>query len=246
MITSMTNGRLKDVRALLERSGMRRKTGKFVVEGIRMYREIPQDMICETWLSDTFAKEHPEIKGADVETVSDEVFMKLSDTQHPQGILAVVRKHEWLLADFIDGSLFMILEGLQDPGNLGTIIRTAEAAGVSGIIMDRNTADIYSPKVVRSTMGSIFRVPFIYTDELAETVKKLQEKHVTVYAAHLNGTELGGQPLASPRAFMIGNEGSGLSQELTALADSRIRIPMAGRVESLNAAVSAALLMYSK
>lgn len=243
MITSISNNRLKDVKALLDRTGVRRKTGLFVVEGIRMFSEIPENILRETYLSDTFAKEHPGIRG---EITTDEVFTKISDTQHPQGILAVVRQEHYRIEDFINGTKFLILEGIQDPGNLGTIVRTAEAAGVSGIIMDRHTADIYSPKVVRSTMGSIFRVPFVYSDDLEADTDKLKKAGVTVYAAHLGGKEIGQDVLRSPRAFMIGNEGNGLSDRLAAAADGMIKIPMAGKVESLNAAVSAALLMYQK
>lgn len=242
MITSITNEKLKNVKALLDRSGVRRKTGLFVAEGIRMFREIPPDRICETYIAYSFAKEHPEIHG---ETVTDEIFRKISDTQHPQGVLAVIRQNRFCTEDFIGGRMFLILEGIQDPGNLGTIIRTAEAAGAAGIIMDRNTADAYSPKVVRSTMGSIFRVPFVYTDDLAAQTEKLRDRGVSIYAAHLDGKPLGEEKLASPRAFLIGNEGSGLSDTMAELADAKIRIPMAGKVESLNAAVSAAILMYT-
>ena len=116
MITSISNNRLKDVKALLDRTGVRRKTGLFVVEGIRMFSEIPENILRETYLSDTFAKEHPGIRG---EITTDEVFTKISDTQHPQGILAVVRQEHYRIEDFINGTKFLILEGIQDPGNLG-------------------------------------------------------------------------------------------------------------------------------
>ncbi len=243
MITSIGNRQLKDIRALLDRSGARRKTGLFAVEGLRMYREIPAEALKETYISETFSKEHPEIKG---EIVADDVFKKLSDTQHPQGILAVAAQCSYRPEQLKGGRKYLILEAVQDPGNLGTIVRTAEAAGVSGIIMDRNTADIYSPKVVRSTMGSIFRVPYIYTDNLPGEINRLKENGIRIYAAHLQGKEIGQHVLVYPRAFMIGNEGSGLSEETAALADEKIKIPMAGKVESLNAAVSAALLMYAE
>ena len=138
----------------------------------------------------------------------------------------------------------IVLEGLQDPGNLGTIIRTSEAAGVKGVVMDRNTADIYSPKVVRSTMGSVFRVPFFYTEDLKGALMRLKKNGAALYAADLSGDELQGAVLEKKRVFVIGNEGAGLTGEISDICDRKIRIPMKGRVESLNAAVAAALLMY--
>lgn len=139
----------------------------------------------------------------------------------------------------------LILEGIQDPGNLGTMIRTAEGAGVTGIIMSKTTVDIFNPKVVRSTMGSLFRVPFYLTDDLAKTIGTLKKQGITMYAAHLKGKLSYDQPnYCSACGFMIGNEGNGLTPETAALADQYIRIPMEGRVESLNASIAAALLMY--
>ena len=139
----------------------------------------------------------------------------------------------------------MVLENLQDPGNLGTIVRTGEAAGVTGILMSRETVDIYNPKVIRSTMGSVFRVPFLYADDLFGALRDLQKKGVRFYAAHLEGASVyDEEDYQAPCGFLIGNEGSGLSCEITALADARIRIPMEGEVESLNAAVAASVLLF--
>ena len=138
-----------------------------------------------------------------------------------------------------------MLEGLQDPGNLGTILRTGEAAGISGLIMDENTADIYSPKVVRSTMGSIFRVPFIRVDSAAGLVPRLKEAGYTICSASLEGSiSLEKAHFKKDSVLVIGNEGSGISGQLTDLSDMAVRIPMEGKVESLNAAVSASILMY--
>ena len=139
----------------------------------------------------------------------------------------------------------MLLEDIQDPGNLGTMIRTGEGAGVDGIIMSKGTVDIYNPKTIRSTMGSLYRVPFAYVQELFEAIRSLQENHITVYAAHLRGKQYFDEiAYEGGSAFLIGNEGKGLTAEVSEQADCYLKIPMEGKLESLNAAVAAALLMY--
>ena len=138
----------------------------------------------------------------------------------------------------------MVLEDIQDPGNLGTIFRTAEGAGASGIILSEGCVDIYNPKTVRATMGSLYRMPFIYSHELSETIGKLKAAGLTVYAAHLKGERSYDEIDYSDSAFLIGNEGNGLKDETAALADTYIRIPMEGSLESLNASVAASVLMY--
>lgn len=195
-------------------------------------------------------------QGTVVETVTEEVFRKLSDTQTPQGIFFLMEKMTYDLSDLLrragerkeqEGKrpLFLILEDIQDPGNLGTMIRTGEGAGVDGILMSKGTVDIYNPKTIRSTMGSLYRVPFLYTGDLTQTIGQLQKTGICVYAAHLKGTKSYREPdYAEGAAFLIGNEGNGLKEETAALADEYIRIPMQGKLESLNAAVAAALLMY--
>ncbi|MBD5459676.1 MAG: RNA methyltransferase, partial [Lachnospiraceae bacterium] len=175
---------------------------------------------------------------------------KMSDTQSPQGILCVLNRPSCTLEEMLGAGqghppLLLLLEDLQDPGNLGTILRTGEGAGVSGVIMSRDTADIYNPKTVRGTMGSIFRVPHIYVENLGDTVKMLSEADIHVYAAHLEGKAYYDTfDFRAGTAFLIGNEGRGLKKENADLAEHYLKIPMEGQVESLNAAVSAALLVY--
>ncbi len=141
--------------------------------------------------------------------------------------------------------LFTLLEDLQDPGNLGTIFRTGEGAGVDGIIMSRQTVDVYNPKVIRSTMGSVYRVPFLYVDDLCEVIRTMQEHNISVYAAHLKGKKYYDcYDYRKGTAFVIGNESAGLKEETAGSADEYIRIPMAGKVESLNAAVASSILLY--
>ena len=144
--------------------------------------------------------------------------------------------------------LCLALEKLQDPGNLGTILRSAEGAGVTGILLSSDCVDIYNPKVIRSTMGSVYRVPFLYAEDQGDFFKKLEswkKKGICLYAAHLQGkNSYDREDYTEPAAFLIGNESRGLTQETAGLADKKIRIPMQGQVESLNAAVAASLLVF--
>lgn len=141
--------------------------------------------------------------------------------------------------------LLLLLENLQDPGNLGTILRTAEGAGVTGVILSKGCVDLYNPKTIRSTMGSVYRVPTLYTEDLRETVELLKAHGIRSFAAHLKGVNFYDQEnYRGGTAFLIGNEGNGLTEELTEQADTLIRIPMEGKLESLNAGVASAILMY--
>lgn len=245
MSRALTNRQYKEIRALIERGSARKKSGLFTGEGERFFEEIPKELIDTVVVSESFLEKHDM---PDACVLKDDAYRKLCDTKNPQGILAVIRKPETGQEDIFpsgpDEGTLIVLEGLQDPGNLGTIIRTAEAAGIRAVVMDRNTADIYSPKVVRSTMGSIFRVPFFYTEDLKQTLEGFKKEGVCIYAADLSGEDLNTVKLKKKRAFVIGNEGSGLSEEISGMCDKKIRIPMKGKVESLNAAVAAALLMY--
>lgn len=174
--------------------------------------------------------------------VPRELMEHMSDTKNSQGILAVVRQKTYTE---LPGDFFLILDTLQDPGNMGTIFRTAEAAGVDGILMNRDCVDVYSPKVVRATMGAMFRMPFMVSDDLPTEIRRMKSKGVQVYAAHLRGTKNHWDfDYRTPTAFMIGNEGNGLQDEIAALADTYLRIPMMGHTESLNAGVAASVLMY--
>lgn len=249
MITSTDNKRIKNVIALLEKSKARKEQDAFVIEGIKLFEEAPEDSILEIYVAESYRGPREKLDRMASEVVKDEVFGKMTDTLTPQGILCVVRKSRYdldtMTKNVKDGSLYLVLDRLQDPGNLGTIMRTAEGAGITGVIMSTDTVDIYNPKTVRSTMGSIFRVPFLYTKDLKGAIDTLKSKGVTCYAAHLKGQKsCYSYDYRKPTAFFIGNEGNGLSDEIADLADVYIRIPMEGKLESLNAAVSAAVLMY--
>ncbi len=255
MITSTSNERIKHITQLVKSAKARRKEGIFVIEGERIAREIPKERMIECFVSDDFEK-RDDIKSVfgyetGVTVVSSDVFSKMSDTKSPQGILCVCRQEKNEAYDFIkargSGRLrLLVLEGIQDPGNLGTMIRTAEGAGFDAVIADPDTVDVYNPKVTRSTMGSLFRVPVMYTDDLLSHIDMLKSEGITVYAAHLKAESSFREENYPERvAFLIGNEGNGLSDAATEKADRLIGIPMKGKLESLNAAVAAALLMYN-
>ena len=249
MITSASNQQIKNISALIKKAKERRNQGCFVVEGRKMCLEAPKDRIIATYVSESFAKESPfvsEIKGS-YEIVADNIFKSITDTQTPQGILALIRMPHYTLEDVVQGERthLLLLESVQDPGNLGTMVRTGEGAGITGVIMNRTTVDLFNPKTIRSTMGSIYRVPYVIADDFVATLQELKAKGVSLYAAHLKGEkQYDAFDYTVPTGFMIGNEGNGLSDEVADAADTYIRIPMEGRVESLNAAISASLLMY--
>lgn len=250
-ITSASNDKIKEVKKLIKTSKERYERGLYIVEGIRMFKEIPLDKLDSIYVSETFYENNREIVDrykTEPYVISDKVFNSVSDTGTPQGILALVKMNEFALDDILgnngEAPFIIIAEKLQDPGNMGTIIRTAEGAGATGIIISSDSVDIYNPKVVRSTMGSIFRVPVYVSSDLATDIDRVKEKGVTIFGAHLKGKEFFEKDFKKPCGFLVGNEGKGLSDKISSRADDLIKIPMKGKVESLNAATSAAVISY--
>lgn len=254
MITSAANAKIKQVIQWQSKAKERRRDGVYIAEGFKMFEEAPESEILQVYLTqEAYGKmrEKPsflhKIEKTRWEQVSDELFRKMSDTQTPQGILTVLRQPGYGLEELLKGEhpLLLVLEDIQDPGNLGTIFRTGEGAGITGVIMTERTADLFNPKTIRSTMGSVYRVPFLYTADLTDILQKLHERGIHTYAAHLQGeTYYDTFSFAEPTAFLIGNEGNGLKKETAQQAEHYLKIPMEGKVESLNAAVAAALLVY--
>lgn len=247
MITSADNKRIRNVIALISKSKARKEQDAFVIEGIKLFEEAPEEEILEVYVAESFEGKSEKLDKMPYEVVKDDVFRKMTDTLTPQGILCVVKKKHYDISDMMKAPnpVFVVLETIQDPGNLGTIMRTGEGAGVAGVIMSSDTVDIYNPKTVRSTMGSIFRVPFLYSEDLKGTVEQMKTGGISFYAAHLKGKgSCYEQDYRKPTAFLIGNEGNGLREETAELADTYIKIPMEGKLESLNAAVSTAILIY--
>ena len=254
MITSNSNPKVKQVIQWQNKSKERRSAGIFLTEGYKMFEEAPEESIQQIFVSSDVLDKivaHPEMREKlgriGYETVTSDIFTRMSDTRTPQGILCVVKRPQYTLEQLLQekAPLLVVLEDLQDPGNLGTIIRTGEGAGITGVIMSGHTVDIFNPKAIRATMGSVFRVPFIYVDDLSETVRILHSSGVHTYSAHLEGkAQYVDFSYREATAFLIGNEGNGLTEEIAGQAERSLKIPMEGRVESLNAAVAASLLMY--
>ena len=235
MITSSGNKKIKDLAALIKKSNARKKHNAYIIEGIRMFKELKKDEILDVFASESFEAENGEILSEiypEYETVSDRIFESVSDTKTPQGVMAVVKRKEYTLEKILEKRdtphSLLIFDSLQDPGNLGTLVRAGEGAGITGIIMNETTVDIYNPKVIRSTMGSVFRVPFIYVKDLKEVIQKLYSKNINIYASSLEGAI----------------EAAGISKEVLDIVKDKVKIPMLGEVESLNAAVAGSILMY--
>lgn len=251
MISSTQSQQMKTVSALQKKGKTRKEQGLFVVEGLKMFLEAPKDLISKVYVSQSFLLEEAgqrALEGRRYEIVTDEVFRAVSDTQTPQGILALVRQPSYELAQVLASAAppqLVFLESIQDPGNLGTILRAGEGAGVTGVIMNRTTVDIFNPKVIRSTMGSIYRMPFVCVDSLQEAALEAKKAGIRLYAAHLKGARnYDEENYEGPCGFLIGNEANGLTDEAARLADTYIKIPMAGQVESLNAAIACSVLNF--
>ena len=246
-ITSASNNRIKQVIQWQKSAKDREKDNVFLVEGAKMYKEAPKSWIKEVYLTSKMYEELKDIicdASYECILIPDSLMVKISDTKTPQGILTVLTRPN-VSCDFddVDPPLYIVLENLQDPGNMGTIIRMAEAAGVTRVLVSKDSVDIYNPKVVRSTMGSIFRVRVTICENICETVRNLRDRGINVYAAHLKGSEIyTDHDYKEATAFLIGNEGNGLTDEITELANKRLFIPMEGSVESLNAGIAATIL----
>lgn len=254
MITSIENKQIKQIIQLNTKAKARKKAGLFAVEGIKMFLEAPEEQIAEVYAAESFynSEEGQQVllqKKKECQVVSDKIFSQVCDTLTPQGILTLVRFPEWreeqVFSDKEKTPLILVLDTIQDPGNLGTMIRTGEGAGLTGVVMNKETVDIFNPKTIRATMGSIYRIPFLVTEDLPAVIEKMKERGICTYAAHLKGEkDFYREELQGPTAFFIGNEGNGLSQEVASLADRYVKIPMEGQVESLNAAIAASVMMY--
>jgi TrmH family RNA methyltransferase len=252
LISSTNNPQIKNIALLQKKAKARKEQGLFIVEGIKMYEEAKASgLLIKAYMSESFYQEREDlselIEGLEYEVITDSVFNLITDTMTPQGIMGIVKTPVYTLDQILtkDEVFLLLLEDIRDPGNLGTIIRTAEGAGVSGIILNRSCADILQPKVVRSTMGSIYRVPYYEAQDFTGLLTNLKIGGFKLYAAHLSGLSYDAKgSFLGKCGLLIGNEAGGLSEEVVDLADNLIRIPMAGKVESLNAAIAAAILMY--
>ena len=250
MITSAQNTQVKNVIKLNQKAKARREQGLFIAEGRKMFLEAPDDWIEKVYVAESLLDDEEIMQKAgrfSWDAVENSVFRQMSDTQTPQGVLTVLRQPSYQLEDLLkqEAPLLMVLEDLQDPGNAGTILRTGEGAGVSGVFLTKTCVDITNPKVIRATMGSIYRIPFFYVEDVVLLKQKLQNCGIRFFAAHLQGKNAyDRESYQEGTAFLIGNEGKGLTDRAADAADCLIRIPMCGHVESLNAAMAGGILMY--
>ncbi len=253
VISSMSNAQVKNLTLLQKKAKEREEQGVFVIEGIKMFEEAKDaKLLKKAYVSESFYeemwREEPEYFGdMDYEIFTDHIFKETSETKTPQGIMGIVAMARYQPESILSkpDACLLLLEDIRDPGNLGTMIRTAEGAGVTGIILSDSSVDVYNPKVIRATMGSIFRVPFYQAKNFYELLTRVKAQGIEIYAAHLQGIPYDTEGSFQNRcAFLIGNEANGLTTQASELADTLIKIPMAGKVESLNAAVAAAILMY--
>lgn len=243
MITSKTNELIKHIKSLHIKKE-RDENKEFIVEGKKVVREaieanfkIVKIIVCEDLL-----KEKYENKKFEVEYVDENIFKYISDTQTPQGILAVVKKPEYSEKC---GEKIFALDNVQDPGNVGTIIRTLDSAGINTLLLSENCADEYNMKVIRSTMGAIFRVNIYRESNLKEKLKKLKDENYKIVVTDLDtDANLFEYTFPDKAIIVIGNESKGVSKEIKDIADVKIKIPMVGKTESLNAGVAASLIAY--
>ena len=255
-ISSAQNPIIKEIKALKEKKYRDRK-GLYFIEGIRFIEEalkekelinkvLVSEKITEVKGGSEILKQLEEADSRNVYTVPDKLYLEVTDTENPQGILAVMsKKSVGIESVYDDKNFFVVLDSIQDPGNMGTIIRTADAAGATAVIVSKGCVDVYNPKVLRSTMGSIFHIPICYCENILEGLQSLKEKGITLCAAHLDGEksyfDLNNKDNI---AVIIGNEANGISDSVAAISDELVKIPMEGKSESLNASVAAGLLIY--
>jgi TrmH family RNA methyltransferase len=254
MITSARNPKIQQIRDLLTHPKARREMQAFVVEGVRLVEEALQSGWEAQWVlyTDDLPPRGQAVvqgfaaRGAVTEVISPQVLKAVSDTETPQGILAVLRMRSLPMPPVPD--FFLILDGLRDPGNMGTILRTAVAAGVQAVLLPRGATDPFAPKVVRSAMGAHFRMPvhILSWAEIHACVKPSGKgTPLMVYLADSSGGSAYTQTdFRAPLALIVGGEAEGAGVEARSLADARVHISLPGEAESLNAAIAAAILMF--
>ena len=247
-ITSVHNPQVKAWRALRDKRA-REECGCFMVEGIKMTGEAAQHARVRSVLFEQGAMdkisgallEQLEAQGAQLFCVSEAVLKAVSEAKTPQGMLACV---EFPQTRPMTGRLIVALDGVQDPGNVGTIIRTADAAGFEGVLLAPGCADVFSAKVLRATMGSIFRMPVAYAADFPAVLSHLHAQGYEILSSELSGSPFYERKKSERAVLIIGNESAGVSREASAQATQRLRLPMRGGAESLNAAVAAGIMMY--
>lgn len=253
VITSKDNEAIKNIRKLKEKK-YRDLSNEYIVEGMKLIKEaieenvkIKQIVVCEDCLKEDGCAEQKflyQIAKYDCIYVSSKIFSLLTDVVNPQGMLAVIEKKSGEEEIKYTEDIILVLDGIQDPGNLGTILRTVDSSGLSQIVLSKTSVDAYNPKVVRSTMGAIFRVKIIEAENLVATLKNMKKHKYKIVATSLSGTENIYEMDYTKKVIVIGNESKGVSKDILDISDEKVKIPMLGKTESLNAGVATGVMLY--
>ena len=252
VISSKDNEIVKNIKKLKEKK-YRDLENAYIIEGIKLVKEaiyenakIRQIIMCENYADNKEIDKETlyEISKYNLIYVTEKVFNTITDVKTPQGIIAIVEKNNSTCEINYSEEIIIALDDVQDPGNLGTIIRTADSANLKQIILSKNSADPYNPKVVRSTMGGIFRVNIIEVDNLEETLKQTQKNGFKVMVTVLDTQKSIFDANYNKKVIVIGNEANGISKLIQNIADEKVKIPMLGKTESLNASVAAGVMIY--
>ena len=252
IITSKDNESIKHIRKLKDKK-YREESQQYVIEGVKLLQEAIEEkaqidtiVVCEDCIDDPNigTKMVYEVAKYPCLYVSQKVFSAITEVSNPQGILAVVKKRHTEQEIDYEQDIIVVLDGIQDPGNLGTILRTVDSVGLNQIIVSKQTADAFNPKVVRSTMGAIFRVKIIESEDLTKTLQEMKKHKFKVAVTSLQTEQTIYQMDYHKRVFVIGNEANGVTKELLKIADETVKIPMLGKTESLNAAVATGVVLY--
>ena len=252
IISSKDNEIVKHIKKLKDKK-YRDENNEYIVEGVKLVEEavkenapIKKIIICE---DTTRTYEIPtnimlEIARYECIYVTDKIFSSITQVTNPQGIMAIIEKN--IEKETIDFSqdIIVMLDDVQDPGNLGTILRTVDSIGLNQIIVSKGTADAFNPKVVRSTMGAIFRLKIIESENLAQTIREIRKHHYKLVVTSLQTENSIYDIDFNKKIIVIGNEANGVSKEIQEMADEKVKIPMLGKTESLNASVAARIVMY--
>ncbi len=252
IITSKDNELIKHIRKLKDKK-YRDEYNEYVVEGIKIVEEavkenvkIKQIIICNDTTKTYEIPTHIMLEIAKYECiyVTDKIFNLITQVTNPQGIMAIIEKNSEKNQIDYTQDIILVLDDVQDPGNLGTILRTADSIGLNQIVVSKGTADAFNSKVVRSTMGAIFRIKIIETQDLIRTIKEMKKHHFKLMVTSLQTENSIYDINFNKKIIVIGNEANGVSKEIQDMADEKAKIPMLGRTESLNASVAAGIVMY--
>ena len=252
IVSSKENDLIKHIKKLKDKKE-RDNTNEYVIEGIKLLQEaiqekanIKQIILCDDCeKTDNIQKELMyEIAKRDCIYVTKKIFNYISEVQEPQGILAIIEKNNINSNIDYNKDIIVALDNVQDPGNLGTILRTIDSIGITQILVSKGTADCYNPKVVRSTMGAIFRVKIIECEDLEKTLKEIKKHKFKIVVTSLQAEKSIYNIKYNKKAIIIGNEANGVETNILQIADEKVIIPMLGKAESLNASVATGIILY--